>query len=405
MPNSLKEYINKFILKEIGVNSPSITPEKVYELSKKISYTVLNDEENDISVDKIAMSYGYDPDDDYDEWLSVLDSIKLNKLYNDLVKTWNKLNPNLEEDEGSTSGDVGAYSTPKAFKGKEKCSCQHDKIYEIIKSELLKENSFKQFKQSISYRSKNEQLNRAIKQVKKRLQEIDSIVEYTSKMKQELSEGDGIKYWKETQQFVGQISEMMASLNEKMKSLQEDSNQEQAIVDDILGNLQESVDFKRVLTKIKEYSKKGLLTASIIAALILSPKLSKAEKDTLYKVPTIVDTIYSPLKNMGDQMRKEGWKILQTSPDFKDVYYVNEYGLFRQMIVNNEITGFVVLHAKPNGTYDVFVRDNTGKQGDVLVLQNAGIDQVHNWTLEVVQGRVKNISSYKDKSLATLKGK
>ena len=51
---------------------------------------------------------------------------------------------------------------------------------------------------------KNEQLHKAIREVKRKLSEIGRIVEYTSRMKQELSEGEeGLKYWKNTEkQFV-----------------------------------------------------------------------------------------------------------------------------------------------------------------------------------------------------------
>jgi hypothetical protein len=56
--------------------------------------------------------------------------------------------------------------------------------------------------------------------------------------------------------------------------------QEQKIVDDILGGLDEGL-FDDVLEKAKKYAKKGLLTASIMAALLAAPNLSKAEKAQL----------------------------------------------------------------------------------------------------------------------------
>ncbi len=59
-------------------------------------------------------------------------------------------------------------------------------------------------------------------EVKRKLAEIDRIVEYTSRMKQELSEGEeGIKYWKATQKNVATISEMVNHLNNKIKNLQQ----------------------------------------------------------------------------------------------------------------------------------------------------------------------------------------
>jgi hypothetical protein len=50
--------------------------------------------------------------------------------------------------------------------------------------------------------------------------EIDRIVEYTSRMKQELSEGEeGLKYWKKTESNISTISEMVNTLNNKIKNL------------------------------------------------------------------------------------------------------------------------------------------------------------------------------------------
>jgi hypothetical protein len=56
--------------------------------------------------------------------------------------------------------------------------------------------------------------------------------------------------------------------------------QEQDIVDDILGGLDEGA-FDSVLEKAKKYAKKGLLTASIMAALLAAPTLTKAERGQL----------------------------------------------------------------------------------------------------------------------------
>jgi hypothetical protein len=164
-------------------------------------------------------------------------------------------------EEESTSGDAGAYSTPYAFsrKGqktnaatqaaedegftKVKSGMPSDskildykqltgkkpkkyKIYEsidkIVKEELLNEVTYSKFKSEVKFRTKNEQLHKAIREVKRKLMEIDRIVEYTSRMKQELSEGEeGVKYWKATQKNVANISEMVNQLNNKIKNLQQ----------------------------------------------------------------------------------------------------------------------------------------------------------------------------------------
>lgn len=89
----------------------------------------------------------------------------------------------------------------------------------LIKNELINEVTYSQFKREAKFRTKSEQLHKAIKEVKKKIQEIDRIVEYTSRMKQELSEDGGVSYWKATEKYVGQISEMVNHLNNKLKNL------------------------------------------------------------------------------------------------------------------------------------------------------------------------------------------
>jgi hypothetical protein len=95
-----------------------------------------------------------------------------------------------------------------------------ESLKNIIEQELINEVTYSKFKKEVSYRTKTEMLHKGIKEVKRKLAEIDRIVEYTSRMKQELSEGEeGIKYWKATEKNVAQISEMISNLNNKIKNL------------------------------------------------------------------------------------------------------------------------------------------------------------------------------------------
>ena len=103
-----------------------------------------------------------------------------------------------------------------------KKSAMQESLINIIKEELLNEVTYHKFKNEVKFRTKNEQLHKAIREVKRKLSEIDRIVEYTSRMKQELSEGEeGVKYWKATQKNVATISEMVNQLNNKIKNLQQ----------------------------------------------------------------------------------------------------------------------------------------------------------------------------------------
>jgi len=92
-------------------------------------------------------------------------------------------------------------------------------LLNIIDQELLNEVTYGKFKKDVKFRTKSEQLHKAIREVKRKLQEIDRIVEYTSRMKQELSEEGGVNYWKATQKNVATISEMVNQLNNKIKNL------------------------------------------------------------------------------------------------------------------------------------------------------------------------------------------
>ncbi len=153
-----------------------------------------------------------------------------------------------ELDEMSVTGGGEAYATPFAFakKGQKTNAAtkqaqrsgwklavkpttskvvDYKKIFEvkslndIIEQELLNEVTYGKFKKDVKHRTKSEQLHKAIREVKRKLAEIDRIVEYTSRMKQELSEDGGINYWKATQKNVATISEMVNQLNNKIKNL------------------------------------------------------------------------------------------------------------------------------------------------------------------------------------------
>ncbi len=94
-------------------------------------------------------------------------------------------------------------------------------IKDIIEQELLNEATYKQFKKEVKHRTKAEQLHKAMREVKRKINEIDRIVDYTQRMKQELSEGDGVKYWGRTEKAVAQISEMVSHLNTKINNLKQ----------------------------------------------------------------------------------------------------------------------------------------------------------------------------------------
>jgi len=119
--------------------------------------------------------------------------------------------------------DLAGSATDKyAINVLSKSETMKESLLNIIEQELLNEVTYGKFKKDVKFRTKSEQLHKAIREVKRKLAEIDRIVEYTSRMKQELSEGEeGIKYWKATQKNVATISEMVNHLNNKIKNLQQ----------------------------------------------------------------------------------------------------------------------------------------------------------------------------------------
>lgn len=96
----------------------------------------------------------------------------------------------------------------------------YEQISKMIENELLKESTYSQFKNDVKYRSKSEQLHKAFTDINRRLNEIDRLMEYTIRMKQELSEGEeGVKYWKRSKNTTARINERLQELSNKIKEL------------------------------------------------------------------------------------------------------------------------------------------------------------------------------------------
>ena len=81
----------------------------------------------------------------------------------------------------------------------------------------IKEN-YSKFKNETKTRGKSDQFHQAVRQVKKKVQEINRLFEYVSRLKMELSEGeDGLKYKMHTEKALEKIKEMVAQLNQNVK--------------------------------------------------------------------------------------------------------------------------------------------------------------------------------------------
>ncbi len=78
--------------------------------------------------------------------------------------------------------------------------------------------SYSKFKNETKTRGKADQFHQAVRQVRQRVQEINRLFEYVSRLKSELSEGEGgLKYKVHTEKALAKIKEMVAELNQNIK--------------------------------------------------------------------------------------------------------------------------------------------------------------------------------------------
>ena len=77
---------------------------------------------------------------------------------------------------------------------------------------------YAQFRNETKTRNKPDQFHQAVRAVKKKVQEINRLFEYVSRLKEELSEGqDGLKYKMHTEKALAKIKDMVNELNKNIK--------------------------------------------------------------------------------------------------------------------------------------------------------------------------------------------
>jgi hypothetical protein len=90
--------------------------------------------------------------------------------------------------------------------------------YKQMFEEELNEN-YAQFKNKTKNRQGPDQFHQAIREAKKKVAEVNKIMEYVEKLKNELNEGEnGLKYRKHTENAISQIKESVVKLYKKIKS-------------------------------------------------------------------------------------------------------------------------------------------------------------------------------------------
>lgn len=103
--------------------------------------------------------------------------------------------------------------------GKTLLMADYNKI--VNPPEELNESRYSQFKKQTEVVKSSTQMQRAIKEIKRKLQEVNKIAEYTTRLKAELSENNSVEYNKRTELVVNQLMKEIASLYKNLKQIKE----------------------------------------------------------------------------------------------------------------------------------------------------------------------------------------
>ena len=94
-------------------------------------------------------------------------------------------------------------------------------IFKEVKNEL-NEVRYSRFKKEAKLRTPTEQIHRAVKEIRQRMNEMLKIVGHTERMKNELKQSnEGMSYLKRTRNALSNISEKLTELNNRIKGLTE----------------------------------------------------------------------------------------------------------------------------------------------------------------------------------------
>ena len=91
--------------------------------------------------------------------------------------------------------------------------------YGSFKNQLDEVYSYNKFKKLSRTKNESQSFHSAVREIKNRLSEVNRILEYTNKMRSELSEDKVLKYSKFTESALTQISEMVVGLYKNIKEL------------------------------------------------------------------------------------------------------------------------------------------------------------------------------------------
>tara|TARA_R100000908_G_scaffold32701_4_gene14846 strand:- start:33446 stop:34138 length:693 start_codon:yes stop_codon:yes gene_type:complete len=130
-----------------------------------------------------------------------------------------------EIDEMSTTGGVPGYQTPNAFSTRAQAKKKKKMKYESVQKAMDAKyaaliESYSKFASGNPKSTPTQTVNGTIKEVAKKLQEIEKLVRYTSRLKNE-SGIAGSTYGKSTHNALNKISERLLKISERIRSLGE----------------------------------------------------------------------------------------------------------------------------------------------------------------------------------------
>ena len=93
---------------------------------------------------------------------------------------------------------------------------------EFMKPDILREARYSQFKTETKLRTPTEQIHRAVREIRRKIDEIVKVVGHTERMKSELKQSnEGMSYLKRTRNAIQTISEKLQDLGNRIKGLTE----------------------------------------------------------------------------------------------------------------------------------------------------------------------------------------
>jgi hypothetical protein len=130
-----------------------------------------------------------------------------------------------EIDEQNVTGAIAGYNTPNAFSTKAQAKKKKNMKYESVQAAMDQKyaamiESYSKFSTGNPKSTPSQTVNGTIKEVAKKLQEIEQLVKYTSRLKNE-SGIAGSTYGKSTHNALKKISERILKISERVRSLGE----------------------------------------------------------------------------------------------------------------------------------------------------------------------------------------